>query len=406
MISYILKDTKYSKIQKNLFLVFLLMCWLNFGNYSWLIYTWDGMPNENLFLEVIANLRILIPILTVLYLYQIKVYNRKIKHVIRQNIMLYMLILICFFNIAISEEIIKSVTYSIWLLFSIIVIHLTVYETKSDVDLIKLIKFGSVITVVLVLPSIPFLLEDNERTFFSSKNYYAYAIAIHILSEFYLFTKSKINNHKYLRWGVIILLIMVLFLSGRRAPLLCCLIGCLFYLYKSNKLIFITILLFSSSLIPYVLSSNFFGFKMSDSLTYSRVNRIIESGDNSDSSYDQREFIWGLYLKAFSDSPIIGNGLNTNVSNLSRYYSGELDELSYHNSYLQILVELGLIGFLIFNIYLISVLKQFIRHKQIVLFPILLAILFINWFESNILPGQIFFIFSFSLFALIKKNND
>ena len=68
MIDFILKGNLYTKNQKFLFFTFLLMCWFNFGNYSWLQYSFNGTPYNNSLSQIIRNLKILIPFLALLTL--------------------------------------------------------------------------------------------------------------------------------------------------------------------------------------------------------------------------------------------------------------------------------------------------------------------------------------------------
>ncbi|WP_026776868.1 O-antigen ligase [Polaribacter sp. Hel_I_88] len=403
MIDLILKDKTYSKNQKNLFLIFLIICWLNFGNYSWLYYTWNGVPTSNPIFAAIRNSRVILPIIIFLYFFQINAWKNKVTKIIKENFFIYLLILVYFFNLIISEEFFSSLVYSIWLLFSVLILHLTVNEVKKDIHLIKLLKYGSFITIILVIPSIPYLFVNNEASFFSSKNYYAYPLVIYIICEFYIFIKSKVINYKLYRWLIMVLLFTAILMSGRRMPLVAALLSLLFYLYTTNKITFFIIAALSFLLVPFLLTSNIFGFTIEDSLTYKRINRVFENEDNLDSSYNERQFVWEYYIKSYKDSPIIGNGYNTSSSNLSRYYSGELEELSYHNSYLQILVESGALGFLFFLFYLFQVFFNFFKNKQYTLLPILITVLIINWVESNFLPGQVLFVLSFSIFALIQK---
>lgn len=402
MIDFILKGNLYTKNQKFLFFTFLLMCWFNFGNYSWLQYSFNGTPYNNSLSQIIRNLKILIPFLALLTLSYKNYYRNKFFYLIKKNVSIYFLCFLFILNSSISEGNIISLVYSFWLLFSILIINLVTEEVKHINDMFRLLKFGSIITLLLVLPSLPFLLENNEATYFSSKNYYAFPLLIYFFSDIYLPKNAK-RNINIIRVFINFLIFIILFLSGRRVALFCaflCLIN-YFFFYNKKNIIFLLLLL---SLIPTTfLSLNFFGFKISEARTFRRFERINAENDYQDSSYNERLFLWDKYMLSFKESPLIGKGLNTYVSNLKSNYSGDLEGLGYHNTYLQVLVESGIIGLSFFIAFILKSVFNLLRFSGLKYFSIILSVLLINWFETNFMPGQVFFIVTLS--ALFMSNS-
>jgi len=408
MISIITNNTIYSKKQKQLFFVFILISLLNFGNYSFLQYNLYGVPSSNPLLFIIKNIRPFIPIIFLLYLFVDRNWQIKIFKLIKENKFIFLLCIIFVINSSISSNILISFLYSIWLLSSIIIVGLTVNNVNNTTDIFKFLKYGSTITLILVISSFQMILiSGNEATFFSSKNYYAYPLLIYFVSELCLFQLIKFNKYKKLRIILLFLVFLTFFLSGRRSPTICALIAVLIYFFNNNKFIFTLLIIFISTFGTIVISSNIFGVKIEESLTYRRFERINQNSNFYDSSYSERELIWENYLKGFFDSPILGNGLNTSESTLKRHYSGDLEGYSYHNTFLQILVESGFLGFLCFIIFLLQVLSKFlIKKNKLLILSLFFPSLLINWVETNFLPGQLFFVFTITVWFFITSKRN
>lgn len=77
---------------------------------------------------------------------------------------------------------------------------------------------------------------------------------------------------------------------------------------------------------------------------------IISKGSGHTADLSSRELFWGLALDMFKESPLIGKGLNSfdiafNASGIrAEYY----DFAGTHNSYIQLLSETGIIGFVLY----------------------------------------------------------
>lgn len=405
MNSLVTNNNIYSKKQKQLFFVFILMSVLNFGNYSFLSYDLFGNPSSNSILLIIKNIRPFIPITFLVYLFSNKTWQLKIVNLIKENKFIFLLCFLFLINSSISSNMLVSFLYSVWLVSSIIILGLTVNETHNTADIFKFLKYGTIITLILAISSFQMILTfGNEATFFSSKNYYAYPLLIYFVSELYLFQLIKLNKYKKLRIIVLFFVLLLFLLSGRRTPTFCALTALLIYLFNNHKFIFTSLIIFIFTFGTIVISSNIFGVKIKESLTYKRFERIDQNSNFYDSSYSDRQLLWDKYLKGFKNSPLIGNGLNTFESTLKRYYSGDLQGYGYHNTFLQILVESGAIGTFFMMVFLLKVLYRFtIRNNKLLLLPILFPTFFINWFETNFLPGQLFFVFTVTVWFLIQS---
>ena len=99
---------------------------------------------------------------------------------------------------------------------------------------------------------------------------------------------------------------------------------------------------------------------------YDSVVLILTNGDGSTIQLSSREKLWDLALEMFVDNPIFGKGLNSydqyfNQSDIrSDYYSFA----GAHNSYLQILAEMGLSGLIMYIWILVANVKNGIVLMQ------------------------------------------
>lgn len=192
-----------------------------------------------------------------------------------------------------------------------------------------------------------------------------------------------------------------LFLGNSRGPFIFTLIGIasiLYFYIKLGKLSKITIsrLLFLISFaitiifISRYISSNSFEFGIFDRLT--ETKEIIETGQQ-----DDRTILFREALDMFYEQPIYGNQLN-------------LKSLTYpHNIFLEILMSLGIIGFLIFiYIILLIILLFYNSPKRSKLFsiwiPFSILVFGISMTTGNIYQNVIFWNLIGMLLAWPKKN--
>ena len=89
------------------------------------------------------------------------------------------------------------------------------------------------------------------------------------------------------------------------------------------------------------------------------LNRFTESVDLGDTT-NGRIAMWGIALTMFSRHPIIGNGW------YYYYYNAALWENAHvHNIYIQLLTETGVVGTLIFGVFMVMSYKRTIEILKI-----------------------------------------
>ncbi len=166
---------------------------------------------------------------------------------------------------------------------------------------------------------------------------------------FYYLTrpKDRMNN-----LGLILCFITVL-LSLSRGGLLAVLFPFIFYMVKyvrkyNNKkvLLMLALVLILNIFLIYILN-----FNLIHVLTERMLNIFSDGGSG-------RINLWKKGLDLFMKNPIIGIGINN-----FRYYNINVYGGSHylHNTYLQVLVETGVVGFVIFSLFLFSFLIRLLK---------------------------------------------
>lgn len=154
---------------------------------------------------------------------------------------------------------------------------------------------------------------------------------------------------------------------------------------------------------------------------YSPISDMFIKSDGSE-QYENRMIHWLMALKIFSISPLVGVGLNSHLSYLSKNYSSSgsltLNEFftsnPIHNIHLIILSEIGLLGLITWIFFLINKFNNsrinLINNKSEIISLTSIGIIttftfygFTGWapFSGSILPYFLFFIF----YSTKIKNN-
>lgn len=106
-------------------------------------------------------------------------------------------------------------------------------------------------------------------------------------------------------------------------------------------------------------------------------DRLLSIGDEG--SDNGRFDLWSNAINTWAKYPILGGGL---------YYNYLTNRAASHNTYLQVLSETGLVGFVIFAAMLIYMLKKTFRHDRayaIVLVAVLVQVFFLDALENRCL---------------------
>lgn len=262
-----------------------------------------------------------------------------------------------------------------------------------------------------------------------------------ILILFLLEKNRKKNNFSLIFFYLIMtLMVSIIYLSGERMAVATTILGliiCILFCQKLRKII-LTLIALSSVfiLINYNIHPHYKNYKIIESLpkheglTIQREincdkNKICIKEFNSQpkflsvlKNFDQSAY-GQIYLSAlhmWSDNRFTGIGLNNfttvcNEENIYRKYNKNFGCTTHpHNIYIQILVETGLIGLIIFLILIYLILKKIIKvdhvEKKILLLSSFLTIFWPIMSTGSLLKNwnMVFLSFLISLILIIARN--
>jgi len=137
------------------------------------------------------------------------------------------------------------------------------------------------------------------------------------------------------------------------------------------------------------------------------------------SSMQDRLGMWQIGWKAFTEHPIIGNGLNMGFRKFQEYREDEYKNKKgayFHNGFLQIAVEMGLIGLTVFLLIIITTFKRAIEHIRkasgtfdralcLGLTGAILAFLVHSFFDTNLQSLPLVSLFWFAMGTLFSLQN-
>ena len=158
--------------------------------------------------------------------------------------------------------------------------------------------------------------------------------------------------HRLLFIGGLALNFVLLFSTSSRTPMLALvfiLLAALFIKYfQRYRLLFVLTVCFSAFLVPfYIWFQN------------TKLSTIVNDWSLKifgKSLYSGREKIWGTLLDVVMDSPIIGYGIGIDGRQFGPHTA--------HNQYIQILLEVGIVGLIVFLALLYFIFDMLIKNKK------------------------------------------
>lgn len=260
----------------------------------------------------------------------------------------------------------------------------------------------------------------NERASFFSylilsvfhhPSYFSVYILFSIATLVYLIRSSKKRLFGY--YGLIIYFSIFIWLLGSRA-------GYITYLISFFSFIFIIILKFKKYWIG--VGSLVIGVLLAlIVLTNSQINKnikettnIVEYNQSLTNDSDMRLWIWKSGIEVFKDHFIFGVGTGDIDEFLNKKYQeynlkdAELHHYNTHNQYLDVAIKFGIVGFIIFFAWIITIFLVSIKKKQFLFFYFGL-IIFINFFFEtmlNTIAGVGFVSFFYALLYSMYNKKD
>ena len=232
-------------------------------------------------------------------------------------------------------------------------------------------------------------------TAFMSHSGYAAFVALIVL----ILLNKIIYEKSYLKYFYMIFLISTfgnLVISGGRTGVIAFVVTIFIYLIYTFKKQFLKIITILSifTLLFYLSYNNIKFFKQRSDAFISNINQAL-SHKNYNTSIGLRMALLAIGYEVFQEKPIFGHGIYDNIKERVRVASlpqnKEFSVLSrwakkanYHNNYMEILTQLGLVGLLIFLYIFYSLATTTIHNQEYKNYKII----FISIIMTTIISGQ------------------
>lgn len=281
-------------------------------------------------------------------------------------------------------------------------------SSQNDLNNVLIMYYLSqVITLIYIIFSVDIWSLSNERlggehlgSNFNS-NSIAYNLCFAVYTGIFLIKRFSSKLLKITVIIVTILMIIVIILTGSRGGYLLLsfpfLLYTIFYLPK-KWIASIIILLSALFLINTDLSRS-----VTHSLPAQRVSSIFLILQNKQE--DARSELINLGIEWFQTKPFLGHGINNfrALSNESESFRG--DNFYAHNNYIEILVDLGIIGLILYYYIYYVILKRCMRTKKnYYLIPLLVSIIIYEFVEVTYY--SVTFQFFISIFFVLTQKNQ
>lgn len=241
--------------------------------------------------------------------------------------------------------------------------------------IVSLVKFyvlsciGIAIKMVIQHVSLP---EDPER--YTIMNFGKimdpnFLSALFILPTIILFYRLLHEKRQRKVYILFILFLLVVLATGSRGGLISVGIGCLILFLKDSSLKKKITLIFLTSIVLVALAA----FEAEKLARYSIEN--LDDGSNA-----LRFHLWGVAWDIFMSNPIFGRGANS-MLNLGTAYGARIN-IMVHNTYLEILADYGILGFIMWMAPFVLILRESIKQKCVLVTSILVSTYFCAFFIS------------------------
>lgn len=244
--------------------------------------------------------------------------------------------------------------------------------------------------------------EIRNIGFFIDPNFLAKQYLLLYPISFYLILKryKKILNFLFLSGGIVLI-----YTTGSKSALILYLLSLILsiipLLFKSKNYLIKSSLLFISIIIIFIFS--YYPNLPYKFLAFNRLNREINRTQNEVTTFSWRQRKWEAGMNMFRDNIILGIGPEMFPLKFSVY-------TYLHNSYLDILIESGLIAFTILCILLFLVIKDvfvlYIKTNDIYFYYIMIAYIIILLSNVSLSGGFVRDLYMYFLFSVLffEKN--
>lgn len=264
-------------------------------------------------------------------------------------------------------------------------------DLKFICKILSLIGFVHCLFVIYLWFSVPDPVNYNwilNLPFFSNIRHLADYLAICFLASFYLLIDEE-KKYQILYYINCLITLSVIIWTGSRAAYIGIFIAILLIVLKKRSVLLTSIfLLIPSLLVQYFFMTNINGMGFS---------RTFDTSSQSLNSYSSgRLSLYEGVVTKFLESPLLGLGPEA-VRNIA-IPNGSAVFAQAHNFILQILIEFGIIGFIVT---LLIFAKPFLRIRQIMndWYALILSSFIVNIVITSLFNGGFYYIVTLHLFC-------
>ncbi len=390
------------------------------GNYSYLYYDVVGVPHGNPILGLIKYLRLPICVFSAfLLLHWLRVRSTAWTFLVQNvDVLIFSIILILgLFN---TFDLLNGLLYTFWQIFSLVLILSYCYYLSKKTayslrlrDLLRLLFYSNLIILFFLLINLHTLGSDVKYYMaFTSKTFFAYCLFVLFASlalNRIVYQDSLVTGKSNFSGKIVDLIVAVLVLtfgvlSARRSVILSMAIVSVAFIYYAvgkrlwKKLLLITVTAIALAIFVPVLLE----YADQNRQSLAILSKIADAsnaieGERSDGSFNERVIVWSFYQRLSELYPLLGTGAYNGEVLLKHHFGDNYyTNISTHNTFLSVLVEHGWLGLLAFiSICIRSVWILVKKTTRFVwmnyLIVLVVPVIFINYFEFNLYPGQIFY---------------
>lgn len=193
-------------------------------------------------------------------------------------------------------------------------------------------------------------------------NEMAIMLSCAITIALYLYTVSKSKITQLIAVSSVPIMSYAAFLTGSRTGFITLFVGLLFVIFPLAKAKGAGKLMISAVIVLGVIL-------IAELVPEDLILRIFSTGQSlSTGNLNEREVVWQIGLDAWEEQPFIGRGVDS-FDKMSNHAHMDLEA---HNTYLSILVEYGIVGFMLYMSILVSLFFYILKvngiHKFLMLF--------------------------------------
>ena len=327
---------------------------------------------------------------------------------------LFIFVFFCFISFLWSDYSLISFKRS----FQLVVTYVTIVNAVLHVRSINAIKSLKIVTYIYIITTfisgmfIPQAIDPNFGTWRGielQKNLLGHVSLMIFILGLYFYNESYSKFSKYDSIFLIILSTLSIFLSGSTTNLIGLVLILLILIVTYSDRVFypIGIRKLNTTLAISILSIAAIVFSLYSSKSFSTIPELF----GKDPSLTGRDVIWSFIWNEIQKKFWIGYAygtywiMGTTVIDIFQAVVGwKVNEA--HNGYLEIMLQLGMIGFSLFILLLISFIRKIYKTGFFIAFLALVAILEVNFSESFIFQPRNASTLVFMFFYLISIPNN